>query len=136
MRKRSSQVDKSQLLLHEIETLPEASLGEVVDFAAWVKRRETPQIPETMLLSEVALSWDSPEEDAAWVDLPGDDVTACQITSKSKSDPFALPIAARGFVSGGLPVDSFIRPSKIFTAGKGLVLAVASRLTRRQPAPP
>ena len=61
-------------------------------------------------------------------DLPGDDIILCQITSKSKSDPFALPVKAHDFISGGLPVDSFIRPNKIFTADKNLILSVAGRL--------
>ena len=61
-------------------------------------------------------------------DLPGDDIIVCQITSKSKFDPFALPIGVPDFISGGLPTDSFIRPNKIFTADKNIILAVAGRL--------
>jgi mRNA interferase MazF len=61
-------------------------------------------------------------------DLSGDDIIVCQITSKSKSDPFALPLAAHDFSSGGLPVDSFIRPNKIFTADKNSILSVAGHL--------
>ena len=59
------------VLLQEIETLPTACLDEVVNFVAWIKRRELSQIPETMLLSEAALSkdWDTPEEDEAWASL-------------------------------------------------------------------
>jgi len=59
------------VLLHEIETLPANYIGEVVDFVAWIKHRKISQIPETMLLSEAALSkdWDTPEEDEAWADL-------------------------------------------------------------------
>jgi hypothetical protein len=58
-------------LLHEIETLPVNCIGEVVDFVAWLKHRKLSQIPETMLLSETALSkdWDTPEEDEAWANL-------------------------------------------------------------------
>jgi hypothetical protein len=58
-------------LLQEIETLPTACLGEVIDFVAWIKQRKLSQIPETMLLSEAALSkdWDTPEEDEAWANL-------------------------------------------------------------------
>jgi len=58
-------------LLQEIETLPAACLSEVVDFVAWIKQRKLSQIPETMLLSETALSkdWDTPEEDEAWANL-------------------------------------------------------------------
>ena len=62
-------------------------------------------------------------------DLPGDDIIVCQITSKSNYDPFALPINESDFVSGGLPVKSFIRPNKIFTSDKGLILSVAGHLT-------
>ena len=59
------------VLLREIETLPAAFLDEVVDFVAWIKHRKLSQIPETMLLSEAALSkdWDTPEEDDAWAGL-------------------------------------------------------------------
>ena len=62
-------------------------------------------------------------------DLPGDDIIVCQITSKSKFDPFALSIEASDFVSGGLPIDSFIRPNKIFTADKNIILSVAGHLS-------
>ena len=56
------------VLLHEIQTLPEACVSEVVDFVAWIKQRKVSRIPETMLLSEAALSkdWNTPEEDEAW----------------------------------------------------------------------
>ena len=59
------------VLIKEIETLPAACLGEVIDFVAWIKQRKLPRIPETMLLSEAALAkdWDTPEEDEAWAAL-------------------------------------------------------------------
>jgi mRNA interferase MazF len=60
-------------------------------------------------------------------DLPGDDIITCQITSRQKSDPFALPLTAADFISGNLPVDSFIRPNKIFTADKNIILSIAGR---------
>jgi len=58
-------------LLKEIETLPSNCLGEVIDFVAWIKQHKLSQIPETMLLSEKALSkdWNTPEEDKAWANL-------------------------------------------------------------------
>ena len=61
-------------------------------------------------------------------DLPGDDIIVCQITSKAKSDSLALPLAAHDFTSGGLPVDSFIRPNKLFTADKNIILSTAGCL--------
>ncbi len=59
------------VLLQEIETLPANCISEVVDFVAWIKHRKLSQIPETMLLSEAALSkdWNTPEEDEAWAGL-------------------------------------------------------------------
>ena len=59
------------VLQQELETLPAACLGEVIDFVAWIKQRKLPRIPETMLLSEAVLSkdWDTPEEDEAWANL-------------------------------------------------------------------
>jgi mRNA interferase MazF len=38
-----------------------------------------------------------------------------------------LPLAAADFISGRLPVDSFIRPNKIFTADKRIILSTAGR---------
>jgi len=61
-------------------------------------------------------------------DLEGDDIIVCQITSKSKSDTYAIPLNNDNFVSGCLPVDSFIRPNKIFTADKNIILSVAGHL--------
>jgi len=62
-------------------------------------------------------------------DLPGDDAILCQITSKAKSDNFAVPLAAADFTTGGLPMDSFARPNKVFTADKNIVLSVAGHLS-------
>jgi len=68
---RRNRMTNRAVLLQEIETLPANCIGEVVDFVAWIKHRKLSQIPETMLLSEMALSkdWDTPEEDEAWASL-------------------------------------------------------------------
>jgi len=55
-------------------------------------------------------------------DLPGDDIILCQITSAVRADPFVLPLNQTDFLSGSLPVDGFVRPNKIFTADKNLIL--------------
>ena len=62
-------------------------------------------------------------------DLSGEDIIVCQITSKYKSDSFALPIDANDFISGNLPIESFIRPNKIFTVDKNLILTTAGHLS-------
>ena len=61
-------------------------------------------------------------------DLPGDDIIVCQITSTFKYDSFAIAITTKDFISGGLPVDSYIRPNKVFTADKSIVLSVAGHI--------
>jgi mRNA interferase MazF len=61
--------------------------------------------------------------------LSGDDIIVCQITSKSKSDSLAITLGVHDFISGSLPVDSFIRPNKIFTADKNIILSIAGHLS-------
>ena len=65
-------------------------------------------------------------------DLPGEDIILCQLTSKAKSDPFALLLEPHDFITGGLPVVSLIRPNKIFTADKNLIFSVAGHLSERK----
>jgi len=55
-------------------------------------------------------------------DLPYDDIILCQITSISKLDNLTIPLKNDDFISGSLSVESFIRPNKIFTADKNLIL--------------
>jgi mRNA interferase MazF len=53
--------------------------------------------------------------------LRDDDIIICQITSKQTDDIFAQALKSDDFVSGSLPVDSFIRPLRVFTADKHIV---------------
>lgn len=55
-------------------------------------------------------------------DLLGDDILLCQITSQSTKDSFAVPLVYTDFISGSLPVDSYIRPTRIFTADKNIII--------------
>jgi mRNA interferase MazF len=55
-------------------------------------------------------------------DLPGDDIILCQITSQQNADNFAIPLTSSDFISGNLPVTSYIRPSRIFTADKNIII--------------
>ncbi|KAA6440744.1 type II toxin-antitoxin system PemK/MazF family toxin [Dyadobacter flavalbus] len=52
-------------------------------------------------------------------DLDGDD------TSQNSRDKFAVSLTSSDFVSGSLPVDSFIRPSCTFTADKDIIIRKA-----------
>jgi mRNA interferase MazF len=40
-----------------------------------------------------------------------------------------LPIVRTDFISGSLPVESFVRPNKIFTADKNIILSTAGHLS-------
>ena len=55
-------------------------------------------------------------------ELEGDDLILCQITSRAVSDRYAVGLASADFAQGGLKLDSNIRPNRIFTADKALVL--------------
>jgi mRNA interferase MazF len=55
-------------------------------------------------------------------DLERDDILLCQITSQNSSDKLAVALTSKGFVNGSLPVDSYIRPTRIFTADKNIVV--------------
>jgi mRNA interferase MazF len=59
----------------------------------------------------------------------GPDWILCQITSNPYSDVRALPVTASSFAEGGLPRESYARPSKLFTAHESIVVRIAGRLT-------
>ena len=61
--------------------------------------------------------------------LRGDDILLCQITSLHSSDPAAVALIRGDFISGSLPVDSYIRPLRIFTADKNIIVRKAGTLT-------
>ena len=58
-------------------------------------------------------------------DLTGNDIILCQITSVSKKDSYAIQLEDEDFIKGKLKAKSVIRPNKIFTADKNLILYTA-----------
>lgn len=54
--------------------------------------------------------------------LVGDDYIMLQITSKNIHDAYAIPLLTTDFSSGSLHQDSNIRPNKIFTLDRKLIL--------------
>jgi mRNA interferase MazF len=62
-------------------------------------------------------------------DLPGDDILLCQITSQPHNEANVFPLMAAHFVSGALPVSSFIRPTRIFTADKHIIIRKAGTIS-------
>lgn len=59
------------LILQEIDQIPEFLLDEVLDFLQFLKTKYTQEKLEVSTLSETALAkdWLSPEEEDAWRDL-------------------------------------------------------------------
>lgn len=53
----------------------------------------------------------------------------CQITSKSYSSKKAISLKVADFAKGGLPVVSYIRPDKLFTADTSIIKSAIGQLT-------
>ena len=51
-------------------------------------------------------------------DAEKNDFVLCQVTSKSYADTRAIEINATDFVQGSLPLTSYARPTKLFTANE------------------
>lgn len=52
----------------------------------------------------------------------GDDIILCQITSKKRNDRYSVPLSYSDFEAGTLHVESVIRPNRIFTAERPIIL--------------
>lgn len=60
--------------------------------------------------------------------LQGDDLILCQITSQVLSDSYAVIISNSDFETGSLNKPSNVRPNRLFTADRSIVLSVAGHL--------
>jgi len=54
--------------------------------------------------------------------LLGDDIILCQITSQKVKDKYSITLKKTDFIKGELSIDSNIRPNRIFTADKNIIL--------------
>ena len=54
--------------------------------------------------------------------LKGDDLILCQITGQERFDAYSEEILPTDFISGTLDKPSMVRPNRIFTADKSIVL--------------
>jgi mRNA interferase MazF len=61
-------------------------------------------------------------------DLQGDDIILCQITSQQTKDRYAIALADNDFMSGRLTSPSNVRPNRIFTADKSIIIKKAATL--------
>ena len=57
-----------------------------------------------------------------------DDWILCQITSTPYGDPRAIPLGDADFATGSLHVASYVRPGKLFTAHKRLMVSHVGQL--------
>ena len=64
------------------------------------------------------------------VDLPGDDLILCQITSRAHRDNFSISLEQNDCESGQLHVRSYIRPNRLFTIEQSVILYTAARLNQ------
>ncbi len=64
-------MDKKELLMSELENLPEPLLDELIDFLSFLKLKKAKEGLFTVIASESSLKkdWLRPEEDEAWQDL-------------------------------------------------------------------
>lgn len=60
--------------------------------------------------------------------LAGDDLILCQITSQRIADRYAIPLENSDFSEGGLNQTSNIRPNRLFTADREIILYKAGKL--------
>ena len=60
-----------------------------------------------------------------------DDWVLSQITNKPYGDPIAVRLESSSFAVGSLRVTSFARPTKLFTANRGLIVTQVRTLRRR-----
>ena len=58
-----------------------------------------------------------------------DNLILCQITSKPYTSKTAICIKSKDFAKGNLPVVSYIRPDKLFTADATIIKDVVGELT-------
>ena len=54
--------------------------------------------------------------------LSGDDLILCQITSQNINDSYSIAITNADFSNGGLNKNSNIRPNRIFTADRKIII--------------
>lgn len=62
-------------------------------------------------------------------DLQGDDIILCQITSAERHDSYSIHLSSSDFDSGGLNIESKVRPNKIFTADSNIIISKKGKIS-------
>ncbi|MFH1536241.1 MAG: type II toxin-antitoxin system PemK/MazF family toxin [Patescibacteria group bacterium] len=60
-----------------------------------------------------------------------DNLILCQITSKPYTSRTAIRVESKDFAKGNLPIVSFVRPDKLFTADATIIKGTVGQLTPR-----
>lgn len=58
-----------------------------------------------------------------------DNLILCQITSKPYTSKISICLKPDDFATGGLPIVSYVRPDKLFTADKTIIKKTIGKLT-------
>ncbi|MFN4145514.1 MAG: type II toxin-antitoxin system PemK/MazF family toxin [Runella sp.] len=66
------------------------------------------------------------------VDLEGDDIILCQITSKNTKDSYAITLDNSDLVNGFLSQISNVRPNRLFTADKKIIAYTLGRIAHNK----
>ena len=61
-------------------------------------------------------------------DLPGDDLILCQITTRARADDLSVTLDATDFETGQLAQPSFVRPQRLFTVERHIILYSVGRV--------
>ena len=64
--------------------------------------------------------------------LSGEDMILCQITSQARKDNYSIALANNDFEHGSLSVVSVIRPNRLFTADKSIILYKIGSLKKKK----
>jgi len=64
--------------------------------------------------------------------LKGDDLILCQITSKKHPDPYQIELNQKEFLQGNLSINSFIKPSILFTLRNSIILYRAGKVNKNK----
>ena len=65
-------------------------------------------------------------------ELDGDDIILCQITSQQISDRYSIQLGDQDFDEGTLKKSSNLRPNRIFTADKQIILYKVGTLKKQK----
>jgi len=61
-------------------------------------------------------------------DLSGEDLILCQITSKARFDGYSISLDTADFEKGSLPLLSYARPNRLFTAHVSVIQKTIGQL--------